>query len=812
VIELHGGEVSIDQYPEKNLSLTGITHVISITSDFPDYHAACDALIPVVRPNWIEHSLAKDRLANTRQYSPDPRMFMSDVVACVADLPEGDADAIAGGILAMGGLFSSRLTGQVTHIVALSMDNDKCDMVQSRNLNIKVVLPHWFDDCLKLGRKIDEQPYLLPDPDILRNPNKKAPNGAANANVTGATNPDPSDSASLDGLPARGEITVFRRKNVMLASDLGIGPHLRKALEEIIIGGEGKIVKSVPKANMFICKYRSGQEYKDASRNKKDVGNLAWLYYLITTDTWTSPLKRLLHYPIAREGIPGFRDLKISLSNYSGEARIYLENVIIASGAECTKTLKQDNSHLVTAHVLSEKCAAAKDWGINIVNHLWIEESYAKWKLQSITDSRYTHFPRRTNLGEVVGQTQIDRDVLVQFYKDDKDVEMTDAVDEPKPMQQKNTNTISKSRHDNDVVVSPRARSKAGKPGQPKQDQGAASAAESIQRTPAASRFSVIGKENVTPSTTSSRKSKDVAAAKLHSMTPDIALYEKERKRVGGVVYGGRKKNDEEKAATSRKRSMDEAADTDATEEMETKKSRKTASSSPSIHLLISGYKKWVGHPKVEETNKKQLRNLGVVVTLDPSRATHLAAPQILRTHKFVTALAYAPIIISTDFIDACLEHDELLDPADFELHDETTEKRLGVTLKVSQERAKQNQNQLLQGRCIYCVENIHGGFDVFKSIVEANGGQCMQYRGRSGQIVPSRRADNDVSTEDDTQNEVYLLSGPNKESSRVWNKFKQMAEGSRKIPRIVSTEWLLESAMCQEVLPVENYALAEAA
>lgn len=145
-----------------------MTHVISSTSDFPDYDRATDALIPVVKPDWISASLTKDKLANPRQYSPDPRLFLSDVVVCCADLPEGDKDAIVGGVLAMGGLYSQKVATMVTHIVALTMDSDKCAIVQSKKLDIKVVLPHWFDDCLKLGRRIDERPYMLPNPEILR--------------------------------------------------------------------------------------------------------------------------------------------------------------------------------------------------------------------------------------------------------------------------------------------------------------------------------------------------------------------------------------------------------------------------------------------------------------------------------------------------------------------------------------------------------------------------------------------------------------------------------------------------------------------
>lgn len=809
-LKLHDGEAVIDNYPESNLDLGGLTHVIAATYDFPDYHACCDALIPVIKPTWVSHSLAKDKLLNPRQYNPDPRFFMSDVVACVADLPQGDSDAIAGGVLAMGGLYSSKLTSQVTHIITLSIDSESCIYAQKKRLNVKVVLPHWVDDCLKLGRKIDEQPYMLPDPDILKPPTDKAPAGKRKTQVEGASDPDPSQQKPGPGQPRKLH-KVFKNKTVMLAGDLGISQYLRGILDGIITASGGKLINSVTEADMFICKYRDGKDYKIASRSGKDVGNLAWLYFLIQNDEWTSPLRRLLHYPIAREGLPGFPSLKISLSNYSGEARTYLENLINATGAECTKTLKQDNTHLITAHVMSEKCAAAKDWGIHIVNHLWLEESYARWKMQSITDGRYTHFPRRTNLGDLVGHTQLDRGVLEQFFLPDEDTDTSQAL-EPAPMRPMNKNTVS--------TGEAKQTKKTGR-GQTTKD------AQADQlRTPASARFIPTGKENITPSTTNSRKSKEVASARLHELTPDILLYEKERKRVGGVVYGGRRKADDDRAPASRKRSVDQISADDLESDNETKKIRRgnpPGNPPPTMHLVISGYTKWVGHPRIEDNDKvsvhgfkisgfcadfckKQLRSLGIICTTDPSRATHLAAPHIVRTQKFVTALAYAPLVISTDFIDACLKGNKLLNAEDFKLQDKENEKRLGLSLRSSQERAKKNQNQLLQGRSIYCMENIRGGFETFKTIVEANGGRCMLWRNRRGQTVPSSRADSDASTDTDANHDVYLVTDERKENKPMWSRFKEMAEGSRKVPRVVLTDWLLETAMSQQILPPQRY------
>ena len=585
------------------------------TFDFPEYDSACDALIPVIKPSWIEASLAKDKLANPRQYSPDPRLFMSDVVVCCADLPEGDADAIIGGVLAMGGLFTTKITSQVTHLVALTLESEPCVLVQNRRLPIKIVLPHWyvftsrsptkltryrFDDCLKLGKRIDERPYMLPHPEILRLSYETAPGAIEAKGISGASDPDPSTSHHLQS-PSRSNLDVFKKKNVMLSADLGIGSHLRCIFEKVITEGGGKMISSVRRADMYVCKYREGENYITASQLGKDVGNLGWLYYLITTNTWTSPIRRPLHYPISRSGIPGLSGYRISVSNYSGEARVYLENLIKASGAECTKTLKQDNTHLITAHTQSEKCNAAKDWNIHVVNHLWLEESYARWKVQSVTDPRYTHFPKRTNLGEVVGQVKLDRGALQRNFFPEKSNSASNGNQLPQAMQDVDQNVVLGHEETGQLGRSS-SRSKGMKL------VGRAMREEYIpnsdlrHRTPATPRTAALGKENETPGTGSSRKSKEAAAARLHEMTPDMMLYEKERKRVGGVIYGGRRKNDPDRVS-SRKRSFDAASETDEVDAVDPKRTRRSGEFTP-ICLLISGFKAWVGHPKQEDHDK----------------------------------------------------------------------------------------------------------------------------------------------------------------------------------------------------------------
>lgn len=158
------------------------------------------------------------------------------------------------------------------------------------------------------------------------------------------------------------DLDVFKAKKVKISDDLEIGDHLRGTIEDLIDQGGGVVTGSVHKADVLICQYRESLDYRLASRAGKAVGNLAWLYYLITQNRWSSPTMRLLHYPVSKYGIPGFDKFRICLSNYSGDARVYLENLAVAANAVFTKSMKEDNTHLITAHQNSEKCDAAREW------------------------------------------------------------------------------------------------------------------------------------------------------------------------------------------------------------------------------------------------------------------------------------------------------------------------------------------------------------------------------------------------------------------------------------------------------------------
>lgn len=467
----------------------------------------------------------------------------------------------------------------------------------------------------------------MPDPEILRaRPEDDIP-VPASQHLEGATStcpqflPTPADSIA----GARPKLTVFNEKKVMLSWDLSISVRLKDIIQGLIRDGGGNLTEAIEDCDFFICQYREGDQYIRASHAGKDVGNLAWLYHLITHNEWTSPMRRLLHYPVPKNGIPGFQDLRITISNYGGEARIYLENLITACGATYTKTMKAENTHLITARDNSEKCEAARDWNIHMINHLWIEESYAKCEMQSLTVGKYIHFPQRTNLGEVIGQTFFDEAKLHATYYPGGPAKPSPTTSRKrKVVDMAQANAYSDGPAEG-VAIGRQARKEFDVMKDSESDYAdkttevfgvpAPAKRRAVQMaTPARGRHVRTGKENETPSSvaSTSRSAKDKALHRLSDLAPDIALYEKEKKRAkdGQGPWGGKRAADlidRENLNRASVSSPAEAREVDEEEAVVTKHAAKRARPSlPDVEMrvILTGFKRWVNDKNKEDVDR----------------------------------------------------------------------------------------------------------------------------------------------------------------------------------------------------------------
>lgn len=202
---------------------------------------------------------------------------------------------------------------------------------------------------------------------------------------------------------------------------------------------------------------------------------------------------------------------------------------------------------------------------------------------------------------------------------------------------------------------------------------------------------------------------------------------------------------------------------------------------------------------------QKKLRSHGITVVQENQPCDYLAAPCIVRTKKFLQVLARGPKVIDTAFIDAVLEQGKMVPVEDYLLKDRDNEDKFRVNLQDAVVRARENRGRLLANTPIYCTDGIPN-HDSFKDIALANGATFMLYKARSGVTIKETTREEDGGRDPEP---VYLISGTSTKEKLLWPKFTTMAEKGNMEPRIVTSDWLLDVAMRQEVEFNDDYLAA---
>jgi hypothetical protein len=187
---------------------------------------------------------------------------------------------------------------------------------------------------------------------------------------------------------------------------------------------------------------------------------------------------------------------------------------------------------------------------------------------------------------------------------------------------------------------------------------------------------------------------------------------------------------------------------------------------------------------------------MGIAVVQDGQPCDYLVAPQLVRTVKFLRNLSKGALILSSNWIEECLDTKEIPDPEKYVLKDKENERRFELKLETSIDKARKNKGQLLSGIPIYCTASIRNGNESYKAIAEANGAMFMVYGPRSGSTIKvTNPEDDEIGPEP-----VYLLSTSTPEEKKLWKRFEDMARRGNMEPRVVASDWLLDVVMKQEV------------
>lgn len=658
--------VSIDknEFVEK-----GFTHIISNSVLFDFYSIAQEKLIPVASTKLIYATVEKGKQQPIRPYSPDPKHVLKDVHICCGSLPVADKEAIFGGVWALGGTFSEMLNKYVTHVISVNPDEDVVIAVESlKQFQIKAVVPLWIDHCLKLRKRLDETPYLLSN-EHAGDPTEKI----LELDVV-------RKNKSMGSIV---QADFLQGKEFYLGDDLQLTESSTDLISSLVKNSGGTVVLKLDDAKFYVGQFRDGDEYTTASRQKLYVGNLNWIYWMVEHQKWVSPYRKLLHYPYVRGGMPAMQDFTIAASNYSGDARFYIKKLIEAVGAKFTANLTPNNTHLITSQGAGKKFQAAHNWKLNIVNHLWLEECYANWKLEPVTHPRYSvNLGGKVKLEDIVGETPLDVEVLKQFYEDGYSPITThmveDSEDEPEialrnksdtavlPVLETLDESVSKKKKVTEKIV--------------EKERNNVDESTPIQ-TPLKKnqRNTPTGLKGLvdalsTDVRSSSRKAKDKAALKLHADIEDMNLFQKQSKGLNILLpeeieeRKRKREEDAQKHAHKKEKSV--------SEETPVKRSKKEPTPQLTtrydIVAIATGWEVEFSRPDTQ-----LLHSLGISIHKEFKKGINaIIAPKLMRTEKFLVGLSYGlKYIISADFLKQVIklsksgvEESALPDPLEFSL------------------------------------------------------------------------------------------------------------------------------------------------
>lgn len=245
-------------------------------------------------------------------------------------MESSDKEVVAAGINALGGLYREGLTKDCTHLLAPRAGSDKYNAAMHHKpaTRIKIVLPHWFDDCFRLMCRLKETDYEWPNPkfgyDSLMNDQEAREMRHLTVPTAEAKDLFKSVQATEEGKNLRGleriHNDLWQGRTILLCQSLELESTRRQTLQVAIERAGGKVLfveandasaaqeeeAKVTEADIIITKYRAGRAYLKAVKERKTIGTLAWLFQVQKTGTMLRSTDRILHYPVRKSKIEGF--------------------------------------------------------------------------------------------------------------------------------------------------------------------------------------------------------------------------------------------------------------------------------------------------------------------------------------------------------------------------------------------------------------------------------------------------------------------------------------------------------------------------
>ncbi|EST04470.1 BRCT domain protein [Kalmanozyma brasiliensis GHG001] len=759
-------------------NLDTVTHVLANSIDFPEYqHCIEPTLLEqgpaasqrplVVTPQWVRRSAQLAIRLKEDRFSCRSDMIFSGlcVAASKSELSKADRELISSIVAAYGGLWREDHFFDVNVFLTTNTSSTKLQkIINAPGKQTICVAPQWISDSWRLQKLLPLDSYQFlpgqttPPPCFAGRTASGSPLSSPRKDrVAMSLVGENSRSMSSSKAGEEREKSVFRGKSVLLARDVCraseqqlrslehfvrlSGGTLRRAPNEL-----NGIAQAVRNSDFVVCRYREVQEFREAIRQGKQVGNLTWLIWVVSNDVLSDPREEPLHFPVPRQGIAEFKDASITISGYRGTTRQYLTKMIKLMGATFSGALSSKTSLCVAANLVSEKTTKAKEWDVPIVNHKYIVDSFLAWAPVERARLKYIDFPEDVDYNTDVGDTRVTDESLGPWIDDaiqndePEDLPTSDPVTPAVPYTAVEESAAESAPSVDAREVSENLQAPQDVPEPEAAHPGSSDTADTTGTSPPATPSlqhhgmpplydgsTTIDTSSEMPS--SPGRSEDLPANILPS---PLAHRGTKRSRMSILQDSVRQPTTDYLEARAVEHEL-------ASHKTVTKRSRRSVTPSTTVpssddarsndaplRIATSNYKL----KKPEET---KLKALGIEIVDDIEMADVLVTPKVSRSPKMLYAIASGSVaIVSPDWLQACLKRKECVSPRSesgssvYDLVDKEGEKTYGIVLAdVMRRRASEFTHGIYHGHRFWLGRGVDENGS-FSTLIEAAGGQVL--------------------------------------------------------------------------------------
>jgi hypothetical protein len=722
--------------------LSQFTHVVSNTIDFPNFEIInTELMIPIVSSDWLKTVIKNQRIIPLRSFSPDPRnIFKEVIISSDSGINDDDKSILKIAIRTFGGTYLNELKKSLTHFISDSLDKDNTKLIMAFNevndsdTDIHIVKSSWVIDSIMAGKLLSESDYLL----------------------------------TTSSKPKTIKIPQFLNSFNFTIGHLKISDFLNDVLFKYIKTNKGEEIYLTNKLDVEI---------------ENTIKQRTFDYFFSTIFHQTSQLETdsLLYYPVKEDMVSSMDQILVATTNYTGDARLYIEELVQRMGGSFSKTLKSTNTHLVASKSVGKKFEFANSWGVKIVSHVWVEESFTNWKIME--ESKYNCYPRDNNNVRFIGDVKFNgfssnngiEKINKQETKVDDDIEMK-AVDESEIL---DPNQISETAENNEKSTVIGTKVKKYKNEENNKEKSKKQIKEEKlklienpekvelnqkqkQSSIKKSETSIIEEISLVKANESEKKTK---SQNEKMKKPKDSIWEipdedvdiktdKSKPKVKGPSEGEAKS--EKRESNKRKASEvdDEVVNSEKPKKKEISKKLNTTGKPYRIAAIVTGF-----DGTLSNIDKRELKKIGITILENPNKTLNcIIAPSLLRTQKFLTALSFDPeyfleplfltdVLGTLDSVSKIGDFESIAPKVDnydiwkyVDFDKDIKPKRLfhkDTNKNQAIENLKRSKSGLFDDFVFNLSSGLNGGFDIIKPILKSFGCKtCSNFKDSSKTVA----------------------------------------------------------------------------